>query len=48
LKCNAGLGSFLIHEPVTTIPALIAAGKWPRELFWRAMPLTVIFTLGRL
>ena len=28
-----GLVSFLIYDPITTIPVLIAAGKPPQELF---------------
>lgn len=40
------IASLLIYEPITTIPALLAANRPPRELFRRAMPLTVVFTLG--
>jgi len=40
------VASLLAYEPITTIPVLIAAKEPPRELFRRAMPLTIGFTLG--
>ena len=40
-----GVASVIVYDPVTTIPALIAAKEPPRELFRQAMPLTVVFTI---
>jgi hypothetical protein len=40
-----GLASVLFFEPVTTIPALVAADEPPHELIGKAMPLTVAFTV---
>ncbi len=40
-----GVASVIVYDPVTTIPALIAANEPPRALFRQAMPLTVGFTI---
>ena len=40
-----GIVSVFVFEPVTTIPALIAAGDPPDQLFGQAMPLTALFTV---
>lgn len=40
-----GLASELLFEPITTIPALLQGGEPPNDLFQRAMPLTITFTL---
>ena len=40
-----GVVSIVVFEPVTTIAALVAANEPPEELFARAMPMTVVFTL---
>jgi hypothetical protein len=37
--------SVLIYEPITTIPALLQLDGPPEDLFAKAMPLTVVFTL---
>lgn len=41
-----GAASVAVFEPMTTIAALLQAEGPPRELFGRAMPLTVGFTLA--
>lgn len=41
-----GLVSLVVFDPVTTIPALLAAREPPRELIARALPMTGGFTLG--
>ena len=41
-----GAASVLVYEPVTTIAALTETDEPPLELIRRAMPMTVLFTLG--
>lgn len=41
-----GITSVVVFEPITTIPALVAANEPPRELIRMAWPLTAAFTLG--
>ena len=41
-----GVASVLVFEPVETMAALIEANEPPIALIWRAMPMTVAFTLG--
>ncbi len=43
----AGLGivSVLVYEPVTTVAAVISANAPPGDLFRRAAPVTILFTL---
>ena len=41
-----GAASLLVYDPVTTIAAMAEANEPPVELIGRAMPMTVLFTLG--
>ena len=41
-----GAASVLIYEPVTTMEAVVAANAPPNDLFARAMPLTLGFTVA--
>ena len=41
-----GVASVLVYEPVTTVAEVIQANEPPDELFGRAMPLTLLFTLA--
>jgi len=41
-----GALSVLVYEPVTTLAAVVVANEPPEELFRRAMPMTVVFTLA--
>ena len=41
-----GAASVVVYEPVTTIAAMTEANEPPVELIRRAMPMTVVFTLG--
>jgi hypothetical protein len=41
-----GAASMAVYEPVYSMDALVAGNEPPRELMWRAMPLTVVFTLA--
>jgi len=41
-----GAASVAVFAPVTTVAAVIAADAPPRELFAKAMPLTIAFVIG--
>jgi hypothetical protein len=40
-----GITSFLMFEPVTTIPVLLQSNAPPRALIGRALPVTAVFTV---
>jgi hypothetical protein len=41
-----GAASLALLEPITTVAAVLAGGSPPRELFARALPLTIAFVVG--